>query len=246
MINIEIKDGAFVLSDAHYSHLRPELLEFFKEIDSKGLNPTQIILLGDMFDALFYEVPYTQEVNFELIELINKISKDIEIIYFEGNHDFNLQKIFPNVKVIPIQNQPFLAKYRDKKVLLAHGDFDGGLGYMVYTKIIRNKFVLYTLSFLDKIFDHFIINKLDDYLAKKDDCKEIISFESLVAKRVENIVECDYFVEGHFHQNKSFFIGGFFYRNVAAFACNQRYFIVKSFNDNELLVEETFSKGYKK
>lgn len=35
--NVQIKEGAFVVSDAHYSHHRPQLLDFLKEIHSKKL-----------------------------------------------------------------------------------------------------------------------------------------------------------------------------------------------------------------
>ena len=41
---VEIKEGAFVLADVHYSHIRPHFLDFLKKIDSKELKPTQLIL----------------------------------------------------------------------------------------------------------------------------------------------------------------------------------------------------------
>jgi UDP-2,3-diacylglucosamine hydrolase len=64
--DIEIKEGAFVVSDAHYSHKRLELLEFFKDINSKKLQPTQLILMGDIFDALFGSITKTYQNNQEL------------------------------------------------------------------------------------------------------------------------------------------------------------------------------------
>jgi UDP-2,3-diacylglucosamine hydrolase len=79
-----------------------------------------------------------------------------------------------------------------------------------------------------------ILNKLDIHLDKKDDCKEIKNFEGIVKRRLDNKFECNYFIEGHFHQNRSLKIDGFEYINLAAFACNQRYFIVR-FANKELL-----------
>ena len=97
--NIILKEGAFVVSDAHYSHLRPQLLDFLKAIHSKNLQPTQLIFMGDMFDTLFGGIPYTQIINKEAITLLNEISLEIELIYLEGNHDFNLKNIFPHAKI---------------------------------------------------------------------------------------------------------------------------------------------------
>ncbi|MBU1659633.1 UDP-2,3-diacylglucosamine hydrolase [bacterium] len=244
--NIQIKEGAFLVSDAHYSHLRPHFLDFLKEIRSKKLLPTQLILMGDIFDALFGGVSYTQKINEEAIEILNAISLEIEVIYLEGNHDFNLQKIFPHAKIFPIAQQPLACGLNDKKVMLAHGDYGSDLGYRIYTFLVRNPVVLWILSIIDRLSNHLILNKLDAYLSKKDDCKEFKGFKKFVSKRVENRFICDYFAEGHFHQNKSIHFENFTYINLGAFACNQRYFIVKSSPEVEILEEKIFSKGIKK
>ena len=76
--NLELKEGAFVLGDAHYSHKRPELLEFMRAIHSKKLKPTQIIFMGDIFDALFGSISKTLQENEEAVRLIQEISQDIE------------------------------------------------------------------------------------------------------------------------------------------------------------------------
>ncbi len=236
--DIEIQEGAFVISDAHYSNKRLELLDFFKAIESNKLQVPQLILMGDIFDALFGGIKKTTLNNQEIIDLLNKISNKIEVIYLEGNHDFNLSKIFLHVKVFPISQQPLTCRYQDKKVILAHGDFDGAFGYKVYTFLIRNKIILKFLN----LFDEYILNKLDKYLNKKDDCQNLDWFEGFIKKRIANNYECDYFIEGHFHQNKSIELDSFEYINLAAFACNQRYFIVESSKDKKFLKENIFSK----
>jgi UDP-2,3-diacylglucosamine hydrolase len=236
---IEIKEGAFFISDAHYSHLRPQLLTLIKKIASLELKPTQIIFMGDIFDALFGYAKHTCEVNKEMIELLNDISKNIEIIYLEGNHDFNLKPIFKNIKVYTIKNQPLKCSYNDKTLYIAHGDFISPLGYKIYTSIIRNPKLLYVLNIFDRLFGDVILKNVDKYLNKKDDCKEFTGFKEYILKRGISSYKCDYFIEGHFHQNKTFSFEEFEYINLAAFACNQRYFIVKSSKDKELLEEKT-------
>ena len=231
---LEIKDGAFVISDAHYSHKRPQLLAFLKDIKNKELNPTQLILMGDIFDLLFGGITRTVQRNSEAVKLINEISEEIEVIYLEGNHDFNLKKVFKNAKVFTISQQPVEAVVQGKKTYLAHGDFNSPLGYKIYTSIIRNRVVLSVLNVVNAVFNNIILRKLDIYLDKKDDCNEIKNFEEIVKKRVEDSFECEYFIEGHFHQNRHLKLKNFEYINLGAFACNQRYFVVE-FNNKELL-----------
>ena len=243
--DIIIKEGAFIVSDAHYSHLRPQFLEFIKAIDSKKLSPTQLIFMGDIFDALFGQVKYTHIQNQEIIDLVNKISLNIEIIMLEGNHDFNLKSIFLNAEVFQISQQPLFCKYNKKRVYLAHGDFNAGLEYKIYTALIRNPLLLSILAFVDNVGSHFILKKLDKQLGKKDDCKKLDNFESFISNRLLKKYKCDYFIEGHFHQNIAFNLKSFSYINLAAFACNQRYFTVNSSQDKELLEENIFSKGIK-
>lgn len=241
--DIEIKEGAFILSDAHYSHERPIFLDFLRTIQKKELCPSQFILMGDIFDALFGEIAYTHKKNQEAIDILNKISQEIEVIYLEGNHDFNLKKIFPFAKVFPISMQPLRCRFKDREVLLSHGDREGSFGYKIYTFLIRNPFILSLLRVVDSLSRHAVLRCLDAYLKKKDDCKEFAHFESFIAKRLDAKYSCALFVEGHYHQNRAFGLQNFEYINLGAFACNQRYFVVKSSNDIEFLEEKSFSKG---
>ena len=239
---LTLLDGAYIISDAHYSHKRPELLSLIRDIASHKLQVSQLILMGDVFDALFGGIPYTYKENSEMIELLNKISLEIELIYLEGNHDFNLKKVFKNAKVFTLSSQPITCSYRDMTLSLAHGDFDGEYAYRLYCALIRNPILLFILKYVDIITNHTILKKLDSYLGIKDDCKEFIGFEKYIKNRSLESYSSEYFIEGHYHQNLSFKFEKFNYLNLGAFACNQRYFIVKSSQDNELCLEE---KSYK-
>ena len=240
---IIIKEGAYIISDAHYSHSRPELFNFIKQIHSKQLQPTQLLLFGDIFDALFGSISQTLENNQEMVDMLNDISQDIDLMYLEGNHDFNLKKVFPDSKVFTIAQQPVECLYDDKKVYIAHGDFGEDIGYKIYTGIIRNKFLLPIFNLVNNLFGNFILKNLDEYLSKKEDCNEFIGFREYISKRLENKYHCSYFIEGHFHQNKIINFDNYIYINLAAFACNQRYFIVESSKDKKFLREDSFLQG---
>ena len=236
-----IKEGAIIISDAHFSQERPQLLPFIEDIASGVIKTPQLILMGDIFDALFGIIEHTYIENKRIMELLKQIANTIEVIYLEGNHDFNLQTVFENITIYPIQKQPVACSFQGKKVMLAHGDFDAPFGYQIYTAFIRNPIVLHMLRPLDALFNHFILRFVDKHLKKKDDCKELEWFEDFIMKRFADGMECDYFIEGHFHQNRSFQIGKTYYTNLGAFACNQRYFIVKSMQDNVILEEKNYS-----
>ncbi len=236
--SFRLQEGALLLGDAHYSHIRPQLLQLIEAIASKKLQIPQLILMGDILDALFGSVTFTLQENRTIVMLIQKISQEIEVIYIEGNHDFNLKNIFKDARVFSIQEQPVIAEYAGKTIALAHGDFDGLFSYKLYTTIVRNRWVLKVLNTIDSKIGNKIIKKIDVYLGKKDDCKEFISFkEYIISRRLEKY-NCNYFIEGHYHQNKSYFFEKYSYINLAAFACNQRYFIVKSAQDKVLLEEK--------
>ena len=238
---LQLKEGAYLLCDAHYSKLRPQLLGFIEAIHEKELRPTQLILMGDIFDALFGGVAYTEMQNRKMIRLINEIARFIEVIYLEGNHDFLLSEYFHKVKIFPIESQPIFMHYGSEKVALAHGDFDADWKYKLYCWVIRSRNLVRFLSLFDTLFGHPILKRLDAYLAKKDDCNEFKTFEEFVRSRDLDSYGSEYFLEGHFHQNKHFGIQNCSYSNLAAFACNQRYFVVKSLQDKELLEEKSFS-----
>jgi len=237
-LDFEIKEGAFIISDAHYSLYRPQLHTLFEDINSSKLRPSQLILMGDIFDTLFGPIPYTLHVNKNMIALLNAIAQKIEVIYFEGNHDFCLQGVFKNIIIVPLALQPLTCKYQNKKVCLAHGDFSEGVGYKIYTSFIRSKTVLTLLRFIDTLGGNFILKKLDKYLQKKEDCNHFENFQEYIFGRLGGKFSkrCDYFIEGHFHQNRAFLLDDFTYINLGAFACNQRFFIVQS-SKEELLLE---------
>ena len=60
---LQLHDGAILIGDAHYSHLRPQFLDFLKTIASGKIKTTQLILMGDIFDQLFGGVAFTLERN---------------------------------------------------------------------------------------------------------------------------------------------------------------------------------------
>ena len=196
---IEIKEGAIFIADSHYPHHGDDFFALLLKIESGELNPSQIFLMGDNFDLLFGHNAYIQTFSKEAIALLQKLSKKREIFYFEGNHDFCLSSIFPDIRVYSREQQPAYFKYGEKRVAMSHGDrFATGFGYGAYTKLLRNRVMLTLL----RPFEKKIIDKQMKKLSEKKICNTFSGFEKRAEMILESYGDADMVIEGHFHQSK--------------------------------------------
>lgn len=239
-----LRHGAIVIADAHCAPWRTLFLDFLRALEKGDIETPQLILMGDIFDLLFGPIETTHLLNAEGIELLQKLSYRMEIVYLDGNHDFLLADLFPQIKVIARAQQPWIAAFEGKQIAFSHGDTAMGWGYELYTLLIRNPVILKILRFIDRIGNGWIVRKLAEAMQRKHHCKTIAHFEELITRRMtrQSLQGIDTLVEGHFHQNRSFEFPGLRYINVAAFACNARYFSVQSCQNQPLLHEAVFRK----
>ncbi len=224
-----IKEGAIFISDTHDNSKRDGFYRFLLDIKSGKLKPTQLFLMGDMFDLLVGEVAYLRDKNRKEIDLLEEIAKDIEVFYFEGNHDFALKRLFKNLKIIDIESQPTLFLANNSRILLSHGDKYGGVLHKIFTKIIRNRVLLKILNAADKLCGSCISKKIVTNLEKKNICSKIQNFESIIKTKLDKYIDSnvDIVAEGHYHQNRDFKHKKYKYINFSSFACNQSYFVVQ-------------------
>ncbi len=223
---LSIKNDAIFVADAHFNKKNREFLTFLKKVESNEIITKQLFLMGDIFDFISGESKYFIQQNSDAINLLNKLSKDIEIIYLEGNHDYNLKIIFPNMEVIKRENQPLLAKLNDKTIALSHGDNFINWKYDLYCKFIRNTVFLRFMNFIDINF--FISKKIEEALVKKNICHTIRNFEHIVSKRVKNY-DADIIIEGHYHQGNSYFLDEKMYINIPSLCCQKEYIKIIDF-----------------
>jgi len=227
--NITLQTGAVFIADAHENANRHFLEEYLNGLDKSSLMPTQLFLMGDIFDLLVGEVTYTRQFYAPIISRLEALAQKIPVYYLEGNHDFNLSKIFLHVKVIPIQKQPLHVNTPKGKMLLWHGDKYGSFKHRLYTKIIRNSFLLSFLNGLDKLLDHRISKKILKDLSLKKICKKIEDFEQKTILRLKRYPLADVWAvaEGHFHQGLEKKLENVYYINFPSFACERSYFVVQ-------------------
>ena len=196
---VEIQENAIFIADSHYPHHGDDFIRLLAKIDLELVETSQLFLMGDNFDLLFGHNEYIQTFSSRAITLLQKLSKKIEIHYFEGNHDFCLNDIFTNMNVYSRDEQPIIFQLDEKKVAISHGDkYATGFGYDLYCKVLRNKITLTIL----KPFEKFIVDDRMKKLSKKHICHTFDGFEKRVDEILKNYEDADLVIEGHFHQSK--------------------------------------------
>lgn len=226
----KIKNGALFIADAHESAKRKEFFHFLQALKTEKIQTSQLFLMGDMFDLLIGEVENCVKKYQSYINLLEELAQRIEVFYFEGNHDFRLEKVFLHVKVIPLSKQPLKCEFEDKtQAYLLHGDKYGGTFHRFYTRIIRNPSFLKLLNFFDKKIGYALSNRIERGLLEKHICNKIENFEQIIKQKIEQFYMTDiqFILEAHYHQNRQFKYKNLMYVNFSSFACNQSYFIVE-------------------
>lgn len=219
----KIEDGAIFIADAHYPHHGYDLLRLLHRINNGEIDTPQIFMMGDNFDLLIGGVESTYSPNAELIKLINDLSKKKIIYYFEGNHDFELREVFPEINVYNIEMQPQYMQLGELRVGLSHGDkFATSKAYEIMTKVARNKKLHKGLSFIENI----IVEKINSKLKTKEICNQIDDFDDKVTEIYRHYKLADMVIEGHYHQARV--IGS--YVSLPSLACQKQIAIAKGEN----------------
>jgi len=216
-----IKEHALFIADAHYPHHGKNFLTLLQAIQNQNIKPPQLFLMGDIFDLLFGHNEYIKTFSEEAIARLQEISKTLEIIYLEGNHDFCLKELFPNIKVYGREEQPIHFQLNKQDVFLSHGDkYETGFGYDLYSKILRNRTTLTLL----KPFEKQIIDHRMRKLEVKKICGEFKGYQKRFDAIRSHYSKNALIIEGHFHQSlvhKN-------YISLPSLACQKSVAIVKN------------------
>ncbi len=220
---ISLKDGAVFIADAHYQKgVREEFEEFIERLQAP-----QIFLVGDIFDLLVGKVSYTLQENKDMIQKLQNLAKRSECYYLEGNHDFLLQDVFPQMRVVSRFEQPLFLQANQKRIALAHGDIHIYGLYKRYIEMLHKDFVIETLNFCD--IGGWISKRIQRYNASKNLCKLIEDF-AVIAKKRLSFYDTDIVIEGHFHQRVMLDFGKKRYINLPSFVCTKEILL---FRDEE-------------
>jgi len=243
----ELLKGAILIADAHENNERKGFWEFLCALEKGEIKTKQLILMGDIFDLLVGEISSSHNFAKPYIELLERLGEKIQILYLEGNHDFNLQNFFTKVRVYKIQKQPLKAVlYKEKQpkeiLYLAHGDIFLPPLIQWSLKMLRNRFLLYFLNCLNILSLNLIYKKILTRQKKKNLFYKIENFEFLARKRYEKFrANKAWVIEGHYHQDFLLKEKEVKYFNLASFAYKRSFFVVEY--EQEISFQEEKFRG---
>ena len=228
---IVVKSGAIFIADSHENENRESFWHFLCAVKSGEIKTPQLFLMGDMFDFLASECEFFVKFYERYVRSIDELGEEMEIYYFEGNHDFNIAPLFKNVKAYPIGAQPVkFASECGQSVLIAHGDIFLPFVSKYALRFLRVKIFLKTMNFFDKFLNFRFSKRILNKLKRKILDYKIPNFKNLVEakmRRYNAFYQADIVIEGHYHQGEQYTIGKQKYINVPSFACEQSYFVVE-------------------
>lgn len=228
---IVVQSGAIFIADSHENENRENFWHFLCALKSGEIRTPQLFLMGDMFDFLASECEFFVKFYERYIHTIDELSEEMEIYYFEGNHDFNLARLFKNVKAYPIGAQPVkFASECGQSVLIAHGDIFLPFVSKYALRFLRVKFFLKAMNFFDNFLNFRLSKRILNKLKQKILDYKIPNFKNLVEAKMRQynaFYQADVVIEGHYHQGEQYTIGKQKYINIPSFACEQSYFVVE-------------------
>lgn len=219
---IQIQIGALFIGDAHWGPTRPGLMIFLEKIAVGEIKAPQLFLMGDMADLLIGPLPVLKELNTPLLEALKRAAQKTEIFYFEGNHDFLLSDLLPDLLLVPVAKQPLMLACSNKNIALAHGDWDGPWHYRLFSNLLRRPVMLGVLHLLTGNFiNEWFVKWQWRRQQKKVLCRPYGKFPAIVAKKMARPFyrTADVVIEGHFHQDYRLYFGRRLYINLPAFGC---------------------------
>jgi UDP-2,3-diacylglucosamine hydrolase len=194
------------ISDAHLRNEKDENYGILSDF-LKGLagNTETLFILGDLFEFWigYPQVPFRHYLPIlEHLRLLREAG--IEIVYFEGNHDFHMGTFFEQTLNARIYSGPAVIDLDGKKVYLCHGDQvnDGDYGYRILRFCLHNRLTRWLIPFIPPFVASHIADRMGRASRKnhagrnaKWDFPSII--RGFANKRF--MEGCDVVVVGHFH-----------------------------------------------
>jgi UDP-2,3-diacylglucosamine hydrolase len=131
------------IADAHLKCETDEnyrlLLDFLDELSG---NTDTLFILGDLFEFWigYPEVPFSHYL--PVLEKLRRLrNSGIEIVYFEGNHDFHMGPFFEDTLKARVFSGPAIIDLNGEKVYLCHGDQinKADYGYRLLRSLLHNR-----------------------------------------------------------------------------------------------------------
>lgn len=173
------------------------------------------VILGDLFDIWVGKGRAFQNEYRPLIDEFKILKKSARLIYFEGNHDFHLEKFWREEMGFEIATGPRLIPFGKLKVWAEHGDEINreDRGYLALRAFLRFKPVRFAIERIPSRLVFWVGSNASHVSRRYTDHKSdpVLQIFREYAKGLREKNEFDLLVTGHTHVADDFeFSGGGF------------------------------------
>jgi len=132
------------LGDAHITpedkEFQSRFSDFLRSLDGRA---EHLFILGDLFEFWFGFKGYSfrSEYGTVLDALRYLVARGMRLVYFEGNHDFNIGPVFSDDLQAAVYPDWHSFEVEDRRWFVTHGDLASAqdFRYGTYRKLIRNR-----------------------------------------------------------------------------------------------------------
>ena len=133
----------WIFSDLHLTDSTTSLYRSLLEVlqEPSRVDDT-LVFSGDIFDLLVGDSPYFKHKFSEFFTAIDRcLEKGVKVYYIEGNHDFNLSRLFPSNVHFEDESVVLKDEANQKKIYIAHGDLADPTDqdYLKLRRFLRSK-----------------------------------------------------------------------------------------------------------
>lgn len=194
------------ISDLHlWGPKDPLYRGLIRFIDSRLEPGDKFFIVGDLFDLFIGSKAVFAARYHELVQKLRELeTRDVEVFYIEGNHDFHLENIFEDNPHVRIYSDSLDYEWRGKKFHFCHGDRvnKGDVKYAFFHFLTRN---LVSQCVID-VAPGRLVDRVGRFMAKASrgshelpsaDDKVIQIFRNYACEQISN--GYDYVIMGHSH-----------------------------------------------
>ena len=197
------------------------LLTILEKIKSEARSgqAKALFIVGDLFDSWFEYRQVIPRRHVRTLGLLAEIRRLIPVEYLMGNHDFGHRNYFRDELDIRIHEGDIERELLGKKFYIAHGDGKAlnDTGYLILRKILRNKFLLWSYSWLHPDIGIWIAEKMSGGSRAYTDNRDALQKQDGLRIFAENKIvkeHFDYVVMGHRHKPDEVRFGNGWYINL--------------------------------
>ena len=205
------------VSDIHINGPEDPRLEKFESVLRSSLTDgtSHLFLVGDIFDLWVGSHSFFRERYLAVVELIQQLRRqNVEVNYFEGNHDLHIQKLWSIELKCRVFTEPSYFDLGGLRIRVEHGDQMNpeDTGYLFLRGILRTGFV----KWLADTLPGSVIQSIGDKMSRSSrkwtssplKARDEAAIKNMIrnhARRVrKNEAPFDLLISGHVHVRDDF------------------------------------------